>query len=201
MGNTRSNLKTQLVSIATAYRKNFFVIVWAVAAVVFFLGTRFQFGASEIQVMPSIRSLIGAIPSITAQELVSDTRLILPLLLLSLIPTYILSSVWLSLVGALNVAGLGSLVASSFQIASSGARWYLATAYVIDLLLLMMLHLLLFVMIAEMSDFYGQNRSRVHWWTFFVTWFASLKHTYLRYWQLFWGILILRVIFSILINI
>ena len=186
MGNTRSNLKTQLFSIATAYRKNFFVIVWALAAVVFYLGTRFQ---------------IGAIPSITAQELVSDTRLILPLLLLSLIPTYILSSVWLSLAGALNVAGLGSLVTSSFQIASSGVRWYLATAYVIDLLLLMMLHLLLFVMIAEISDFYGQNRSRVHWWTFFATWFASLTHTYLRYWQLFWGILILRVIFSILINI
>lgn len=201
MENNRSNLKTQLFSMVTAYRKNFFVIVWAVAAVVFFLGARFRVGAVDIQVMSSFRSLINEIPAITVHELAIDTRLILPILLLSMIPTYILSSAWLSLAGALNAAGLGLFVASSFQIVSNGIRWYLAIVYVIDLLLLLMLHLLLFAILADISDFYAKNRSRVHWWTFFLTWLMALKHTYLHYWQLFWGILVLQVMISILTNI
>ncbi|APR07441.1 hypothetical protein FAM21834_01314 [Lentilactobacillus parabuchneri] len=198
MSTKPANFKTQLLTLLTVYRQNFFVVVWAVASIVVFIGMSLQYGFDYVGQVKSVGSFFSVIGPLAFEELRKDFQLLLPILILSIMPTSILSSLWLSIIGAFIMGGTAQSIFAAAQSSLGTLKWLIVVIYVGYFILMVLLELLLFVMLTEIGQYYVQNRSHVHWWTFALTWLKAIKHAYLLHWQLFWSLILGKLALYIL---
>ncbi|MCP9333400.1 hypothetical protein [Lentilactobacillus hilgardii] len=165
-------------------RRNPFIILWVTLSVIQI--TMIFLNQPSVQVLPgeqkiSVTYLLYGLLSWFAWNI----KLIIPTLILSLLPTYLFSGLFISVIGSGQLTvGVMPLAAAIMKVPIQMNDWFPFIIYVLYCVMLAVLQVALLLLVGRLKDTYKYRLQYNHTQSFYVSWWLSLKEVVFSKWKM-----------------